>query len=328
MILLCHSRYSAGFPQQFSDLVKHGEVGVTIFFVISGFLITTLLLAEEKTQGTVNVGAFYIRRAFRILPVFLLYTAFILLMKNYQPISLTTSNLIHALTFTVNFDPNNSWFLGHFWSLSVEEQFYLLWPLLLIFGRKHIQPILIVLILYGCVARVIHYKFPAYSALTLSPFFMFADAILLGALAAVVNTNHPHLARHKVFSNYWLQVLALSIFLLFIYLSGHGKMAVVSLPFGGLIISVCILFLILCYITPSNNLTFRLLNSKVMVHIGVLSYSLYVWQQFFFVGDGIVWYRTWPLNILVIYIVALASYHLWEQPFLRARKYVLNRSIG
>lgn len=291
--------------------------------MISGFLITTLLLAEEQKTGHINVGAFYIRRAFRILPVFLLYVSFVLASGYFQPVHVTTTNLIHIFTFTVNFDLSNSWILGHLWSLSVEEQFYLLWPVLLIFCRKYIEPILIIFILYGCVARVISYKFPAYRNISLSPFFMYADAILVGAYGALVNLKQPDLIKHKIFRSSYLQLAALGLFVLFVYLSAHGKLALVSLPFGGLVIAVCTMFLIACYITPSNSIVFKLLNSKIIVHIGVLSYSLYIWQQFFIVGDVVFWWRVWPINIGVIYLVALASYYLWEQPFLRLRKYVL-----
>ncbi len=323
LVLICHSRLSAGFPTAYADLARHGKIGVTVFFVISGFLITSLLLTEEQKNGKIKLSAFYIKRAFRILPVFILYTAFVLLMKDSQGYTITNNDLLHVLTFTANFDPDNSWFLGHLWTLSVEEQFYLLWPVLLVFCRKYIKPILIILIAYGCIARVIDFKFPAYKVVSLSPFFMYADAILLGALGGVINAENRDFSRHKIFQYYPLQLLAFGIITLFVYLSGYGKMAYIALPFGGLFISVSIMFLIFAYVNPTPNLLYKLLNSKILIHIGVLSYSIYVWQQYFFVGKELVWYRVWPLNILVIYVISLASYYLCEQPFLRMRRYVL-----
>jgi peptidoglycan/LPS O-acetylase OafA/YrhL len=320
LVLIAHSIRCVGFPIQLSDVARHGAIGVNVFFAISGFLITTMLLNEEVTDGKISIGHFYLRRAFRILPVFLLYTAFIIVIQNYQSISSTTSNLIHVLTFTVNFDPNRNWFLGHFWTLSVEEQFYLIWPVLLIFCRQHIRIVLVVLILYGCIARVIDYKFPTYSAGTLSPFFMHSDAILLGSLAAVTYFRNPNLLKHKVFNTVWLQILAVGLLILFIYLPGYGKLAIISLPFSGLVTGMCIVFLILCYLEPTNSMTYRFLNHKIIVHIGILSYSIYVWQQFFILGSPVVWYRIWPFNMLIIYLVALASYYLIERPFLVIRK--------
>src|SRR6202000_3453916 len=98
-------------------------------------------------------------------------------------------------------------------------------------------------------------------------------------------------------------LIALSVFIIFVYSVEHGKLALIALPFGNTIISGCILFLIASYVTPSNKLVFRILNNKLIVHIGILSYSIYIWQEFFFVGEiGGVW-RTFPYNIIVIYLV-------------------------
>lgn len=324
LILICHSRYAKGFPVYFADLARHGEIGVTVFFVISGFLITNLLLLEESKHGKIHLGAFYIRRAFRILPVFLLYVSFILVWNNFENMGITTNGIIHAFTFTVNFDLNKGWFLGHIWTLSVEEQFYLLCPVILIFFRKHLKPILILMIFYSCIARVIEYKLPAYNLITLSPFFMYADSIFIGVYGALVYFKNPDIIKHKAFRSIRLQLLALIVFCLFIYLSGYGKLAIISLPFGHVFISLAVLFLIGCYITPSNNIVYRILNNTVVMHIGVLSYSIYVWQQFFFIGDNrFLFLRTFPSNIILIYLVALASYYLWEKPFLKMRRYVL-----
>jgi peptidoglycan/LPS O-acetylase OafA/YrhL len=324
LILICHSRYARGFPPRFTDLARHGEIGVSIFFVISGFLITTLLLIEESTNGEINLRAFYIRRAFRILPVFLLYTAFVIIWTRFENISITKVNLIHVFTFTVNFDLHRNWVLGHMWSLSVEEQFYLLGPAILIFSRKYLKPIVLCMILYTCVARVIEYKFNSYSIISLSPFFIYADAILIGVYGAIIYFERPAIIQHKAFRLVWLKLLALIIFCLFIYLSGYGKLAIIALPFGHIFISLSILFLIGCYLTPSATIIYKVLNNKAVMHIGVLSYSIYVWQQFFFVGDTrFVYLRTFPSNILIIYVVSLASYYLWEKPFLKLKRYVL-----
>ena len=330
LILICHSRYSIGFPAGLADLARHGAVGVTVFFVISGFLITTLLLIEESKHGHINVGAFYIRRAFRILPVFILYVLFIIIWRNFENIGVSRNNIIHAFTFTVNFDPHSSWFLGHMWSLSVEEQFYLICPVILVFFRKHIKSILVILILYSCIARVIDYKFPHYSTVSLSPFFMHANAILIGVFGGVLYFENPEIAKHKIFRPGWLQLLALVVAVLFIYLSGYGKLAIISLPFSNLVISLAVLFLIFSYITPSNNLMYKILNYKAFIHIGVLSYSIYIWQEFFFVGEPrFAFLRTFPSNILLIYLVSVASYYVWEQPFLKLRRYVNNvKQIG
>jgi peptidoglycan/LPS O-acetylase OafA/YrhL len=321
LILFCHSRLSAGFPGAFADVARQAEVGVTIFFVISGFLITNLLLVEESKNGSISIGSFYLRRVFRILPVYFLYTVFILLWRNMEDVSVSPSNLLHVSTFTVNFDKNKDWFLGHFWSLSVEEQFYLFWPAMLIFFRKHLKIVIPVLLAYSCIARVIAYKFPGYEFISLSPFFTYSDAIFIGAFGGIMFFEKPDLFKHKIFSSTLAKLAALSLFLMFVYFTEHGMLAIISLPFGNIIISMSVLFLISSYILPSDKTVYKILNHKVVVHIGVLSYSIYIWQQFFFVGEIRGFWRTFPYNIFVIYLVSLASYYLWERPFLKMKKH-------
>ena len=323
LILFCHSRLAAGFPNSpvLSDVARQAEVGVTVFFVISGFLITYLLLAEEGKNGSISLKAFYIRRAFRILPVYFLYVAFILAWRNFETIGLTKSNLTHVLTFTVNFDHNKDWFLGHFWSLSVEEQFYLFWPATLLLFRKHLKVTLILLVTYSCVARVLAYKFPGVGPLVLAPFFSFSDAIFIGAFGGILFFESPQILKHRVFGSYFAQIVALGLFLLFVYCSEHGKLGIIALPFGNVIISLSILFLMIAYIFPSERVVFRILNNKAIVHIGILSYSIYIWQEFFFIGELKGFWRIFPYNILVIYLVSLASYYLWERPFLKMKKH-------
>ena len=321
LVLFCHSRLCAGFPAAMTDIAKQCEVGVTVFFVISGFLITNLLLSENSETGSINIKAFYIRRALRIIPVYGLYVVFILLWQNIEHFGLTASNYFHVFTFTVNFDRQKDWFLGHFWSLSVEEQFYLFWPAFLIIFKKHLKIVLGALISYSVIVRVVAYKFPAYELITLSPFFIYSDAIFVGAFGGIIFFEKPELFTHKIFSRPAAQIAALIIFLLFVYFTEHGKLAIISLPFGRLIISSAILFLIAAYIIPSDKIIFKILNHKAVVHIGILSYSIYVWQEFFFVGQIKDWWRQLPYNMLVIYIVSLTSYYLWEKQFLKIKKY-------
>ena len=109
-----------------------GYFGVTVFFVISGFLITILLLDERERTGAVSLKSFYRRRAVRILPAFLLYAGIVIYFG--QP---TVMQQLYALTFTTSFAFEQAYRpLQQLWSLSVEEQFYLVWPLLLLFACR------------------------------------------------------------------------------------------------------------------------------------------------------------------------------------------------
>lgn len=124
-------------------LVQHGNLGVNFFFVLSGFLITYLLIKEKELTGTVHVPNFYVRRILRIWPlyylcVFLGFVAFGLLKKmSHEPIA-ENANPIYYLLFSANFDIMHTWpdkpdalLLSVLWSVAVEEQFYLTWPLIL-----------------------------------------------------------------------------------------------------------------------------------------------------------------------------------------------------
>ena len=114
-----------------------GKVGVTIFFVLSGFLITSLLAEEHETEGHIRIGSFYARRARRLLPALVALVLITLLIQvNDGGGFIRVPMLVGALTYSANWvkisgaDTNDA--LGHTWSLSVEEQFYLVWPLLLV----------------------------------------------------------------------------------------------------------------------------------------------------------------------------------------------------
>ena len=122
-------------PFNFGHLL--GNVGVHLFFIISGFLITSLLLHEERMRGSVNVRAFYTRRIFRILPAFYAYLLAILALALIGVIHVPYADILRSGAFLTDlhqYSPH--WFVGHTWSLSVEEQFYILWPALLIVFAK------------------------------------------------------------------------------------------------------------------------------------------------------------------------------------------------
>ena len=114
--------------------VFNGASGVFIFFEISGFLITSLLLQEHERRGSVSLRGFYLRRVFRILPPLYFYIAVVVLLGLFGRLALNRSDIVSGLLFFHNFAPHlTMWSMEHLWSISVEEQFYLWWPLLLIF---------------------------------------------------------------------------------------------------------------------------------------------------------------------------------------------------
>ena len=136
-VILGHLVGTHGFPRGLYPLGWFAEFGVRIFFVISGFLITTLLLKELELTHQISLKRFYFRRIFRIFPASYAYIAAIAALGLAHIVYLKSADLLHAATYTVNYHSVRGWYLGHLWSLSVEEQFYLLWPLALkISGRR------------------------------------------------------------------------------------------------------------------------------------------------------------------------------------------------
>lgn len=108
------------------------HLGVLVFFVISGFLITTLLMSERETTGAISLKRFYLRRIVRIFPAFYAFILVMAIATLSGAVHLTGRDFAYVLTYTVNVEPNRALQIGHLWSLSIEEQFYLLWPLTLL----------------------------------------------------------------------------------------------------------------------------------------------------------------------------------------------------
>src|SRR5258708_25275484 len=104
-------------------LTRYGALGVDVFFGISGFLICTRLLQEEERTGRISLRNFYIRRAFRILPPYLLYLVVLAAIAGIGLITLHAMDFVSCLLFFRNYVAG-SWYTGHFWSLAVEEHFY------------------------------------------------------------------------------------------------------------------------------------------------------------------------------------------------------------
>src|SRR5215471_14081758 len=129
MVLLGHLDGVRDFPRALYHLTHFANFGVRVFFVISGYLITHLVLKEQSKTGRIDLAEFYRRRAFRILPPAYLYMVVVIVAYGHL---FSWQNIVTGFAYlTSYFISTTPWPLGHLWSLSVEEQFYLLWPLAL-----------------------------------------------------------------------------------------------------------------------------------------------------------------------------------------------------
>src|SRR5262249_20748685 len=135
-----------------------GNLGVRIFFVISGFLMTVLLEREFDRTGRISLSGFLQRRAFRILPSFFVYLGVVAVLSAAGVLAVQRRDLLMAATFTMNYHAPRSWYVGHLWSLSVEAQFYLSWAALRIaVGRSGMLAVAVCALAAAPAARVAIY---------------------------------------------------------------------------------------------------------------------------------------------------------------------------
>ena len=320
-------------------VLGNGSMGVFIFFVISGYLITTLLLREREKTSTISLKSFYVRRAFRILPPLYLYILFlcILWLTGHLP-GMNRLELITALTFTRNYVPHvGLWALEHLWSLCIEEQFYLIWPALLVLsvvhrkgsdGRRIATRIAIGVILAEPFIRVFSYRFlPAFH--NPGAFHMQADGLMFGALGAL-QQGHERFEKLYRRATRWPRLIPVLLFLV----SGALGMKFENywnMPIGITINGYLILMWMLWLVRNPLSISGRIFNQPAVAWIGRLSYSLYIWQTFFLHHLNIEvlgrngWWSTFPASWLCILAAAVCSYYLIEQPALRLRDVCLRK---
>jgi peptidoglycan/LPS O-acetylase OafA/YrhL len=285
--------------------------GVTIFFVLSGFLITRLLLEEHRETGRIDRTAFYTRRARRLLPalaLLLLYFAMAALTGKYpwQPIAFAvtlTANL--AATFGVILGG-----LGHTWSLALEEQFYALWPFALIplARHRHGSKILIMAALGSAALRIalIHddptgqlYGFRTDTR---------ADAIIIGCLLAL-NIDRVHrLPRLPL-----LAAAAALIATLCCLLNGWTATSWIITP-----VALSAAVVIAWAVRPGPVPGSRALANPPLRGTGRISYGMYLWQEPIIVmATALPLVERVPVTLAATYAAALASWLIVERPFMR-----------
>jgi peptidoglycan/LPS O-acetylase OafA/YrhL len=183
------------------DRVEHlGNFGVKVFFEISGFLITTLLLRELSSRGGISLVGFYRRRILRIFPAYWAYLACLMVLSQAKLIELWPGDMLSAMTYTANYHHWRSWYVNHLWSLSVEEQFYLIWPLLLcVIGlRRALYVAAAVVIAAPAVRTFMWFGLHAGGSWMTRQFEATADALAIGCVLAgcfnVLGNNRRYIA--------------------------------------------------------------------------------------------------------------------------------------
>jgi peptidoglycan/LPS O-acetylase OafA/YrhL len=292
------------------------HLGVVVFFVISGFLITSLLLQEYEKTGRISLHLFYARRALRIFPASFAYLGILYLSSLAGLIQLHANDLAHAMTYTVNYSTHRSWYIGHLWSLSVEEQFYLLWPFAFWrLGPRQSRWVLAAVIALAPCARAAAALFLHAPYRDLAMFPMVADSLAAGCLLAYRRDWLEGQAFYlRLFRPVNSLVLLTAILAVNRYL-GHSAVNVLGMLFINLGIAV----LIHRSVYLPDAAAGRFLNWKPVAFVGTISYSLYLWQQWFLNRYSAQWTAAFPQNLGLAAGAAMLSYFLLEKPLMSLR---------
>ncbi len=320
-VILAHTQ--SGFLDRipFSASLRNGVQGVAVFFVISGFLITHLLLKELGREGGISLKRFYLRRTLRIFPPFYVFLLIIGFLSLVNVVHFRTPDMVAAATYTRNYFPlrDGRWLLAHSWSLSLEEQFYLLWPLsMMLFSRRANFGIATGVILLSPVSRVVtYYAWPSMRDHIGTMLHTRLDTIMAGCLLSLIIEmdvwrTFRRLATHSA------SLIAAIIFLMAIdtpafYRWGGKYTLTIGISLENLAIAIILLYAVFRH----ESLLGKALNLKLMRHLGEISYSLYLWQQLFTGG-----YMSFPVNIVFILACAELSFLLVERPSFRVRDYL------
>jgi peptidoglycan/LPS O-acetylase OafA/YrhL len=317
-----------------------GFLGVDVFFVISGFLITSLVTAEVHRTGAINLRHFWARRARRLLPALVFMLLIIVAAASLfarDSLSLLSSDLPAVVGYFTNWwliFHHVSYFQSvgrpslvlHLWSLAVEEQFYLLWPLiiLLVVGRRGRTRRVGWVALIGSVASSV-WMAVLYNSQDPSRVYFGTDThaggLLLGAALAIALPPWSRTATVRTSARRIMSVIGLAAFGGLIYLMVILNQAATSTYRGGIQLATVLSAVIILVVTHPAVRGARILATPVLQWIGTRSYAIYLWHWPIFEltrPDIDVSFSGWPLTLLRLAVVAVASelsYRLVEQPF-------------
>ena len=326
-VILYHSQITLFGHQIF----KGGFIGVDIFFVISGYLITSIILNELVTTGTFSFKNFYERRIRRILPalffvmmVSLPFAWMYLLPSNFIDFS---KSILYSIGLSSNFYFHYSGqqygatdgllkpFL-HTWSLSVEEQYYILFPIVLFIIFKFSRKYLVHTLILGFFISLVLADWTSRNYPSISFYFLHTRMweLLAGSILAYFEIKQGHRSKNKKFN---LILPTTGVFLIIHYiLFFNYKMLHPSFYTLSPIIGVCLII----WFSDKDEIINKLLSTKLFVGIGLISYSLYLWHYPIFAlarvnefTDGN--YLKKFFLILVLLVISVISYYFVERLF-------------
>ncbi|GAX42591.1 acyltransferase [Tolypothrix sp. NIES-4075] len=321
-------------PQEFflNSKLHWGPLGVRLFFVLSGFLITGILLrCRELVDSTqqdawFTIKRFYMRRFIRLVPVYYLTIFFSIIFAGKY----IKNSLFWHLTYTSNiYFSINEWdaVTSHFWSLSVEEQFYLFWGLFIIMlPKKYLLPGIILTTIIGPVFRllIIAFDFTNGSREYILTFACF-DSLGIGALMAFFNHNQEQFKRAKKYLYNFCFWVGIPLFIAFNLISIPNLDNTILLSFGSTTASMFFVWLIEHAARGFSGWIGVILELPALVYLGKISYGIYVYHllvayalnkiltYFGFTYPAWGWNK-FVLSTVATLIVAVLSWHFFEKP--------------
>jgi peptidoglycan/LPS O-acetylase OafA/YrhL len=305
-------------------LAVRGYAGVNVFFALSGFLICGKLLREQQQSAGISLKRFYLVRSFRILPALSLYLAALAALAAVGWVQASGWEFMSTLVFIRNYFPL---FYGHpigtytaqFWSLAVEEHFYLIWPLVMVvlgpkLRRIGLAALALALIVFAWRSLDAHFGwFIPFATSVDSKTDTRMDALLWGCLAAIVYPYvHPRVQALPFGRSLWVPIAAvLAVVLILKHVPGGSLIQAILFP--ALIMSTAI--------SPDSVLG-RCLELRILKWTGRLSYSIYIWQQLLIIpvdspSSPFRALQHFPANIAFVFLIAAASYYFVEKPMIQ-----------
>ena len=331
-VILGHAIQGRVIPLVDVVLSRLANFGVCVFFVISGFLITTLLSREAESRGGVSLRRFYLRRTLRIFPPYYAYLLTLLVgVYAFGWAKPPVVRLWPAFTYTTNLFATHYWLTLHAWSLSVEEQFYVTWPIVLALlltkqgvsdGLKSGARVAASGLLIFPIIRVIIFAVTREGNLTGGLIF---DYVAAGSAAALFVTGAADARVKSVLDilrrSRWTPLAAIAALVVHLLFQGSTRWrfaiaVIVATPLEAVLLAVFVVWAV----SNASHPIGKILNLRLLRIIGVGSYSLYLWQQLFF-GQEIPFARDWAVAARLggTIVCAALSYFCIERPSLRLR---------
>lgn len=326
----------------YRDLIRISFLGVTLFFFVSGFLITKLLIVEYQKKNTISLQDFYLRRIFRLYPALIFFLIVTIVFVLFSGQTILFPDILSGLFYFTNYYlvylkpallPADYPLVSEIlWSLSVEEHFYLFFPLLFLFlfsdnGNKLIFVLSLLLALFLFSRFIAFYRgttLPQIFKVTYYTTHNRGDSILYGCISALLIYRYEAKAYIRLIHSKWIFISSVLLLVFIEFVPSHFFQNTLKYSIQGIALSMLVPYFL--FIESGTGIK-RWLEGKVIVFIGKLSYSLYLFHWLAIkIVEFYVPKRDIVINLLVVALslaLALISYYYVERPFL-----VLRRKFG